>query len=72
MVLKSESVFRLALVPLEGVARCLCGESDLPEDLRLSSKNTVEVFDFTVTDGHFRGTTSFTLRNAGKLVSNRI
>eukprot|EP00434_Breviolum_minutum_P035603 symbB.v1.2.031517.t1/scaffold3666.1/size52310/3 len=24
---------RLALVPLEGVARCLCGESDLPEDL---------------------------------------
>ena len=40
MVLKSEGVFRLALVPLEGVARCLCGESDLPEDLRLSSKNT--------------------------------
>jgi len=24
---------RLALVPLEGVAKCLCGESDLPEDL---------------------------------------
>ena len=30
--------FRLALVPLEGVAQCLCGDSDLPADMIPSSR----------------------------------
>ena len=29
---------RLALVPLEGVAQCLCGDSDLPADMIPSSR----------------------------------